>query len=127
MKLIGSSQATPGFTLLEVLISFAILSTLLVAIIQSQSESIFFLRKTKSLMIAQKIVINMLLEIERSTTPPETGEGIFPKEHQLAGGKWKLTAEDEDFMGIVSIRRVTYQVFWMENGVQQEYQSSILQ
>ena len=68
-----------GFTLLEVLISFAILASILAVVIQSQSDMVFFLKKTEKLDTVQSIVINELLKLEReSSNNISASSGTFP-------------------------------------------------
>jgi prepilin-type N-terminal cleavage/methylation domain-containing protein len=126
-KQTGMNEKTQqGFTLIEVMISIAILSSLLVVIIQSNTETAFFLRKTKQLSIAQKVVINELLKIERENKSDlATSEGTFEEEHVLAGNKWKLTVSESTFLEVVPITKITYQVFWMFEGHEHSYESSI--
>lgn len=115
-----------GFTLLEVLISFAILASILTVVIQSQSDMVFFLQKTKQLDEIQNVVINELLKLERESANDITAtSGSFSSPHPLAGKKWKILIQDETFMDFVTVMKVTYQVIWEERDALQTYELSI--
>ncbi|PCI29588.1 MAG: hypothetical protein COB67_03690 [SAR324 cluster bacterium] len=116
----------PGFTLLEVLVSFALLSLLLTVLIQSQSNAIFFLEKTQKLERVQKEVANKLLTIERSSTPVEASNGTFQEEHPLAGDQWQLTKEIKSINGLLPMEEVKYRIIWQQNKHTQSFESSIL-
>ncbi len=123
----NASTFQDGFTLLEVMISFAILSTLLVVIIQSTSETTFFLHKTEQLSIAQKVVINELMRIERENPSDlKSSQGIFPDGHILAGNKWKLIISNSVFLDVVPVTRIRYQVSWFLGKQQHTFESSIV-
>ncbi len=120
-------ETRKGFTLLEVMISLAILSALLVVIIQSNTETTFFLRRTDQLATAQKVVINELMRIERdNSTTLSSAEGTFAEDHVMAANKWKLTIENSNFLGAIPITRVQYQVFWLLDNQQHSYEASII-
>jgi prepilin-type N-terminal cleavage/methylation domain-containing protein len=120
-----------GFTLLEVLVAFSLLSLLLTVIIQSQSESAFFLERTEKLFRVQQVVVNELLIAERDPTGREfgIGSGVFPSEHPLAGDRWEREIRIEDFMlGMIEVERLIYRVIWEGRRGQgeQAFESSIL-
>ncbi len=119
-----------GFTLLEVMVAFALLTLLLTVIIQSQAEINYFLRKTSKLALVHKEVINELLRIERSFSGEmiESGEGTFDAEHVLAGNKWQKVVTQENFMGIVPVMKVTYRIIWIppDGTGERMFESSIL-
>ena len=119
------SQKKIGFTLLEVLVSFAILSTFLAVIIQSQGEMVFFLKKTDQLHKVQNVVINELLKIERMTTPVVNDKGVYPDHHPLAQAHWKLTVTEEMFMDVIPIKKITYGVDWKLDKQPQHFELSI--
>lgn len=103
-----------GFTLLEVLVAFALLSVMLITIIQSQSESVFFLEKTGKTEIARDVVFDELLKAERRF-PRETSlsqQGTFPDDHPLAGDEWEKRIEVVSILGMIKVRKLTFQVIW---------------
>lgn len=123
----GSASFLFGFTLLEVMISLAMLSTLLAVIIQSNTELTFFLHRTGRLSIAQKVVINELMRLERENSETlSSREGTFPLEHELAGSKWKLIVTDMKFLGVAPVTRIRYQVSWFVGEQENTYESSFL-
>jgi len=119
-----------GFTLLEVLVAFSILSILFAVIIQSQADTVFFLEKTDRLSVVQKEVMNELLKIERDfkgqVLSSETG--TFPEEHVLQGSQWKKDVIVEDFMGIIKVKKITFRITWKEGKEKTDrfFESSIL-
>lgn len=105
-----------GFTLLETLVAFSLLASLLAVIIQSQGETAFFLEKTKKLSLVQKEVINELLRIERiySNETVSAESGTFEEGHPLAGDIWQREIIQEDFIGLVPLTRITYRIIWTD-------------
>lgn len=115
-----------GFTLLEVLISFAVLASILAVIIQSQSEMVFFLQKTDKLNTAQSVVIHELQKLElKPKNEIASATGIFPENHPMAGDKWTIQLFPEKFINLIPILKITYQVTWMKNKKPQTYGLSI--
>ena len=125
-----SLQKIKGFTLLEVLVAFSLLTILLTVIIQSQGETVYFLEKTRKLSIVQKEVINELLKTERlySNEPISAGDGVFPEDHILAGDRWQREVTKEDFMGIVPVMKITYRIYWRpkKDAEEQFFEASVL-
>ena len=104
-----------GFTLLEVLVAFSLLSILLTVIIQSQAETAYFLEKTGKQQIVQRVVMSELSIIERScaTSPPQSDQGTFGDDHILAGDRWERIAIEEDiFLGLIQTLRISYRISW---------------
>ncbi len=119
-----------GFTLLEVLVAFSLLATLLAVIIQTQGESAFFLEKTRKDAAVNNEVINELLRAERlySTSEFTNSRGTFPSGHELEGDEWEKVIKEESFMGFVPVKRLTYTVIWdkTESSDGKKFQASIL-
>ncbi|MCP4753191.1 MAG: type II secretion system protein [Proteobacteria bacterium] len=127
----NGADGSPGFTLLEVLIAFSLLSILLTVLIQSQGDNVFFLEKTKKMNLVQKEVINELLRTERDYSGQEfsTSDGIFPEDHVLAGDRWRKEVTLEDFlMGMIQVTKITYRITWTpkDGKGDQYFESSIL-
>ena len=123
-----SVRETPGFTLMELLVSFSILSLLLVLIIQTNSETVFFLQRTSRLDEVQKIVINELLKIERGVEKEEIEDretGVYPQEHPLAGAYWTRTDEMEEIFGTFKVARIKFRITWQQGEEEQYFESSI--
>lgn len=109
------SKIQTGFTLLEVLIAFSLLSILLTVIIQSQAETAYFLEKTGKQQHVQRVVMNELLLAERycARISVTADEGSFPDDHSLAGYRWQQNASPEDFfLGLIKITRISYRISW---------------
>ena len=124
-----TSHQNKGFTLLEVLVAFSLLATMLTVIIQSQGETAFFLEKTKKLSRVQKVVINELLRIEReySAASLTSENGTFEADHDLAGDQWQREVTPETFMGLVPVNKITYRIVWIpQHGKEeQSFEASI--
>ncbi len=125
-KALGFSTGRSGFTLLEVLISFSILATLLTVVIQSQSETIFFLEKTSKLERVQKEVINHLLAIERGATEVEESNGIFQEEHPLEGDQWFLSTNSKLINNMIPIEEIQYRIIWKIDKKEHSYSAVLL-
>ena len=113
---------------MELLVSFSILSLLLVLIIQTNSETVFFLQRTTKLDRVQKVVINELLKIERGVEKEEiedSEKGVYPEEHPLAGDIWTRTDEVEEVFGDFKITRIKFRVTWQHGEEEQYFESSI--
>jgi len=118
---------TKGFTLIEVLIAFAILSSLLVVILQSYSDTSSFLQRTRLKETAQRTTFYELSKIERVGLDSfTTKSGQFPDEHELAGGNWKIIESKENFMETIPVTKITYQISWTNGIYSNSYESSIL-
>ncbi|MBT4286625.1 MAG: type II secretion system protein [Deltaproteobacteria bacterium] len=116
-----------GFTLIEVLIAFAILSSLLVVILQSYSDTSSFLQRTRLKETAQRTTFYELSKIERQGLDSFTNKsGQFPEEHELAGGSWKIIESKETFMEVIPVTKVTYHITWQNGIYSNSYKSSIL-
>jgi general secretion pathway protein I len=89
MKRIG------GFTLLEVLIAMAILAIALVAVFQSQSQSISMVSQSRFVTTASLLARSKMAGLEaayRGTISP--GSGNFGDDYP--GYSWKVTVTDTD-------------------------------
>lgn len=113
-----------GFTLLEVLVSFAILSGLLSLLLQSQGEAVFFLERTAKLEVVQEEAQEKLLLVERLGQLPQPPQGTYPPDHPLAGGRWSLEAGTEDFLGF-ELTRILCEIEYPDRGRTSRYQARI--
>jgi len=90
-----------GFTLLEVMIAFALLTTILFVAVISQSSSLASSTRSKNLLIATSLARNFVneQELKYEGVPlerlPAKEEGKFPEPN--AGFSWTLTFEEVDF------------------------------
>jgi len=104
---------------------------LLTGIIQSQSESAFFLEKTEKTARVQREVINELLAAERDQPGQSfvNGEGVFDADHPLAGDRWQKKVQVVDFLlGLIKVRQLVYRITWDAGRGQGEhsFESAIL-
>lgn len=90
-----------GFTLLEVMIAFALLTGILFVAVISQSSSLASSTRSKNLLMATNLARNLIneQELKYEGVPferlPKTEEGVFPEPNQ--GFKWSLAIEEVDF------------------------------
>jgi prepilin-type N-terminal cleavage/methylation domain-containing protein len=90
-----------GFTLLEVMIAFALLTGILFVAVLSQSSSILSSTRSKNILIATNLARNIMseMEVKYETVPfdqlPKEEKGEFAAPNQ--GFKWELKFEEVDF------------------------------
>jgi len=116
-----------GFTLMEVLISFAILSVLLVGILQSQGDMMVILQRTKKIAVAENYVKRQLLRAERNYARESVGinEGLIEEPQELNGVRWEKEVTDEKYFQ-TDLRKVTYRVFWKDGAKTRKYENFII-
>jgi general secretion pathway protein I len=104
-----------GFTLLEVLIAFAILAITLTALFQAYSANLLIHNQTRGLWKAMVFVSNDLKRLER--TPPESlgmDQGEFPDGDPMAGYAWRRDITLESPLPGVTVRKIALRVSWKE-------------
>lgn len=90
-----------GFTLLEVMIAFALLTGILFVAVLSQSSSILSSTRSKNILIATNLARNIMseMEVKYESVPldqlPKEEKGEFAAPNQ--GFKWELKFEEVDF------------------------------
>lgn len=90
-----------GFTLLEVMIAFALLAVILFAAVMSQSYSLGSSGRSRNVLIATNLARSFLAEqeLKYEGTPferlPKSESEAFPAPYQAF--KWTLTFEEVDF------------------------------
>lgn len=127
-RLISSEYQKKGFTLLEVLVSFAILAVLLAAIIQANSNSILMLQKTRHNARVENRVYLELNIVERNLKKELFGSssGTYRKDAPgLEGYKWQKIISLEHIVG-QPIKKITFRILWEENGRKHTFESFIL-
>ena len=116
-----------AFSVLEVLIALSILSITLMAVYQSFASSLFVLQSTKNLWKAMAETQKELLRWERSkTTPPvSVSQGSVEEDLGFLDGRWKLDIEDNLPLPGIKVRRVNYEIIWMEGEREYRYSSDL--
>lgn len=98
-------RSQKGFTLLEVMIAFALLTTILFIAIMAQSSSITSSTRSKNILMATNLARNFIneQELKYEGTPleklPEKETGKFPEPNDKY--EWELAFEQVDF-GVMS-------------------------
>ena len=116
-----------AFSVLEVLIALSILSITLMAVYQSFASSLFVLQSTKTLWKAMAETQKELLRWERSKTPPSVSvsQGSVEEDLGFLDGRWKLDIEDNLPLPGIKVRRVNYEITWMEGERKYRYSSDL--
>jgi prepilin-type N-terminal cleavage/methylation domain-containing protein len=104
MKL-GLPKNQRGFTLLEVMIAFALITIILFVAVLAQSSSVTSGIRAKNILMATNLAKNFINQQEVKYEGvafdklPKKEEGDFPEPHK--GFKWELSFEEVDF-GVLS-------------------------
>ena len=116
-----------AFSVLEVLIALSILSITLMAVYQSFQSSIFVLQSTKTLWKAMAETQKELLRWERSKTAPpvSVSQGSVEEDLGFLDGRWKLDIEDNLPLPGIKVRRINYEITWMEGEREYRYSSDL--
>ena len=116
-----------AFSVLEVLIALSILSITLMAVYQSFASSLFVLQSTKTLWKAMAETQKELLRWERSKTHPpvSVSQGSLEEDLGFLDGRWKLDIEDNLPLPGIKVRRVNYEITWMEGEREYRYSSDL--
>ena len=116
-----------AFSVLEVLIALSILSITLMAVYQSFASSLFVLQSTKTLWKAMAETQKELLRWERSKKPPpvSVSQGSVKEDLGFLDGRWKLDIEDNLPLPGIKVRRVNYEITWMEGEREYRYSSDL--
>ena len=116
-----------AFSVLEVLIALSILSITLIAVYQSFASSLFVLQSTKTLWKAMAETQKNLLYWEHSKDPPslQVQQGTYEDDASLPGATWKMEVHDVNPLPGIKIRRVNYEITWMEGESEYRYSSDL--
>ena len=116
-----------AFSVLEVLIALSILSITLMAVYQSFASSLFVLQSTKTLWKAMAETQKNLLYWEHSKDPPslQVQQGTYEDDASLPGATWKMEVQDVNPLPGIKIRRVNYEITWMEGELEYRYSSDL--
>jgi general secretion pathway protein I len=101
-KLLNISQKNRGFTLLEVMISVAIIAIALTALLGSQTQSIFFANSAKFGTMAALLAQQKMSEITiQDPTSLTSDSGDFGDDYP--GYTWEATVSDVSLEGIETL------------------------
>ena len=116
-----------AFSVLEVLIALSILSITLMTFYQFFASSIFVLQSTKILWKVMSETQKELLRWERSKTSPpvSVSQGSVEEDLGFLDGRWKLDIEDNLPLPGIKVRRVNYEITWMEGELEYSYSSDL--
>jgi len=115
-----------AFTLIEVMVAFAILSGLLTLILQTQGEQARFLARSRTAEAVLAELQTQILALERGDTQLAwpAAEGAFPTDHPLAGYRFRKEQGQEMFLGQFPLNKVTLSLHWNEGATPQAYAAS---
>ena len=110
MKDRGHSLQTSGFTLLEVMISLAILSLVGVAFLRAQASSVHLVDESGQISLATLLAREKMAELE-STGYPALGKKSGRGEEPFPQYSWEQTVSSTD---IPVLRKAVIRVLWVE-------------
>lgn len=96
-----------GFTLLEVLIAFALITIVATTVYISQRDSLFSSLRTRNMLIAGNLARGFLaqseaeLEVKEFSVLKEEEEGKFPAPHERFS--WRREVKEQDFSALSNI------------------------
>lgn len=94
-----------GFTLLEVIVAFAILALALIATNQSVAMATSQIRRSEEIQQAEMLAQDVLVEIMLGATVPRSASGDDPSEL-----RWKLSSEELRIATGSPLARVTLEI-----------------
>jgi len=106
----GYFQQISGFTLLEVMISLAILSLVGVAFLRAQASSVHLVDESAQISLATLMAREKMAELE-SIGYPELGKKSGGGEEPFPQYSWEQTVSSTD---IVVLRKAVIRVSWVE-------------
>ena len=110
MKQKSSRKKNAGFTLLEIMITIAIVGIALVAIMRALAMSVDVCNKSRNISISTLLAKGKMAEIESRGFPDaEEISGDFGEEYP--GFKWERSISK---IGMEGLRKVVVRVLWQE-------------
>jgi len=105
--------AAAGFTLLEVLVSVAILGTTMVAVLQLHGSTVALAAKAESMATAARLAKNRMIDLTKAGVPPvESNEGEY-EEPELSRFTWAERVEESPFSTQrVKVYEISVEVAW---------------
>lgn len=105
--------AAAGFTLLEVLVSVAILGTTMVAVLQLHASTVSLAAKAESMATAARLAKNRMIDLTKAGVPAvESNEGEY-EEPELARFTWAERVEESPYSTqLVKVYEISVEVAW---------------
>jgi len=102
-----------GFTLLEVLVSVAILGTTMVAVLQLHGSTVALAAKAEAMATAARLAKNRMIDLTKDGVPPvESHEGEY-EEPELARFSWAERIEESPYSTrLVKVYEISVEVAW---------------
>ena len=120
-----SRRSASGFTLLEVLVSMAIIGITLLGVYQAYLSSIHVLTANRSTWEAILQGNRALMAAERlGATRLDAAQGELREGQTPKGARWTRQIEDDEPFSGVMVRKLTYTLEWKEGKSQRRYQVS---
>ena len=113
-----------AFTLLEILVALAILSTVFFGLLQGQGDNIYIIDTIQRRQLAQEYIRKTLYAIERGEDIAVSSTGTFSVSHELSGYKWQLRILEQEIFGI-SLKRIEYIIELSKRGKKSSLQGVI--
>lgn len=115
-----------GFTLLEVMVAFAILAISLVTLYQAYSANLIIHTTASGLRKAMLYVNNELARWERMPSVSlQVDQGTFPPADPMAGYEWRREITEQAPFPGVTVRKVSLRLTWREGIREQSFQSEV--
>jgi|GEM_PF-1475880 len=105
--------AAAGFTLLEVLVSVAILGTTMVAVLQLHGSTVALAAKAESMTTAARLAKNRMIDLTKAGVPAvESNEGEY-EEPEMARFTWAERVEESPYSTqLVKVYEISVEVAW---------------
>ena len=113
LRKLDKVEKEKGFTLLEVLISLAIIGIALVVILKVQFYNLKLCAESKNILIAKMLAQEKMAKVEL-TEELEVEEGAFPENKDFS---WILNSDEVE----KGLRKVDLKVIWKEGNLLKDF------